>query len=152
MWQPGMSLEDVEKAVIQQAFAHFKKNKTQTALSLGIAIRTLDTKLASYETPAPNKDTRSQLLKRVKAAMIHFRQDINRVSQVMYLSVEQVKECVREITSQETSRGLGVEPALKVSEEQPLPVRKPTEVQEVLPGKVSTGSPKGNGKSSATAS
>ena len=48
MWQPGMSLEDIEKIAILKAFDFFRGNKTQTANSLGIAIRTLDSKLEKY--------------------------------------------------------------------------------------------------------
>lgn len=48
-WTPGMSLESVERQVILAAFRHYRGNKTATAQSLGIAIRTLDNKLAQYE-------------------------------------------------------------------------------------------------------
>ena len=48
-WQPGTSLDAAEKAIILKAYAFYKQNKTQTAQSLGIAIRTLDTKLERYE-------------------------------------------------------------------------------------------------------
>lgn len=49
VWQPGNTLEEVEKAVILRALAYFHGNKTQTAKALGIAIRTLDNKLAKYK-------------------------------------------------------------------------------------------------------
>lgn len=51
IWQPGMTLEDVEKRVILRAFSYFKENKTQTARSLNISVRTLDSKLAKYNPP-----------------------------------------------------------------------------------------------------
>lgn len=44
-WNPGITLHQVELAVIEKAFAYFKENKTQTAAGLKIAIRTLDEKL-----------------------------------------------------------------------------------------------------------
>jgi len=47
-WSPGRTLEEIEKAVILEAIRFFRNNKTQTALALGIAIRTLDYKLAKY--------------------------------------------------------------------------------------------------------
>lgn len=47
-WQPGMSLEVVEKHVILQAFRFYRGNKTMTSNALGIAIRTLDSKLEKY--------------------------------------------------------------------------------------------------------
>ena len=61
MWQPGRKLEDVEKEVILSAYRFYNENKTRTASSLGIAIRTLDNKLAKYgvtknECVRDNKD------------------------------------------------------------------------------------------------
>ena len=47
-WTPGKTLEEIEKEVIIVAFRFFNNNKTHTAQSLGIAIRTLDNKLAKY--------------------------------------------------------------------------------------------------------
>lgn len=49
MWQPGMSLAQIEKVVILEAFRHYRGNKTQTAQALGIAIRTLDARLDEYK-------------------------------------------------------------------------------------------------------
>lgn len=48
-WQPGLTLDDVEKRAIQKAFSFFHKNKTQTANALGIAVRTLDSKIEKYD-------------------------------------------------------------------------------------------------------
>lgn len=48
-----MTLEDVEVQAIEQALAHHGGNKMRTAKELGIAIRTLRTKIAFYECLAP---------------------------------------------------------------------------------------------------
>jgi DNA-binding NtrC family response regulator len=48
-WQPGVTLDTVERDVIERALRFFEGNKAATARSLGIAVRTLDNKLASYE-------------------------------------------------------------------------------------------------------
>lgn len=48
IWQPGRTLDDIEKEVILKALGFYQGNKTHTARSLGIAIRTLDNKLAKY--------------------------------------------------------------------------------------------------------
>lgn len=48
-WSPGVSLYDIERQVINHALEFFQKNKTQTAIALGISIRTLDTRLEEYE-------------------------------------------------------------------------------------------------------
>lgn len=47
-----MTLEDLEKDVIFAAMKFHGDNKTRTAHTLGIAIRTLDSKLARYSHPA----------------------------------------------------------------------------------------------------
>ena len=49
-WQPGITLEEIEKQVILKALEFYQGNKTKTALSLGIAVRTLDNKLEKYIT------------------------------------------------------------------------------------------------------
>lgn len=48
-WQPGKTLEQVEKEAILAAYRFYDGNKTHTANSLGIAIRTLDNKLLRYD-------------------------------------------------------------------------------------------------------
>lgn len=48
-WTPGRTLADIEKEVILHAHRFYGFNKTKTAQSLGIAIRTLDARLAQYE-------------------------------------------------------------------------------------------------------
>lgn len=48
LWQPGVTLDQVEKEVILKALSFYHGNKTVTARALGIAIRTLDNKLEKY--------------------------------------------------------------------------------------------------------
>ena len=48
MWQVGMTLEDMEKEVIEKSLRFYSGNKTHTANALGIAIRTLDAKLEKF--------------------------------------------------------------------------------------------------------
>lgn len=52
IWQPGRTLDDVEKDVICAALQFYQNNKTNTARALGIAIRTLDYKLERYNGSA----------------------------------------------------------------------------------------------------
>lgn len=47
-WSPGLSLDELEKQVILAAYKFHHNNKTATAASLKIAIRTLDNKLERY--------------------------------------------------------------------------------------------------------
>jgi len=60
MWQPGMTIEFMEREAVLKAWRFYGHNKTQTANALGIAIRTLDAKLQKYlpagEAPTPEPE------------------------------------------------------------------------------------------------
>jgi two-component system, response regulator FlrC len=47
-WTPGRTLDDIERRVILDALHYHKGNRTHTARSLGISIRTLRNKLSDY--------------------------------------------------------------------------------------------------------
>lgn len=47
-WTPGVTIAAIEQDIIQAAFSFYRGNKTATAQSLGISIRTLDNKLERY--------------------------------------------------------------------------------------------------------
>lgn len=47
-WQPGMTLDELERLVIEKALRFYSGNKTQTANALGISLNTLRAKLDSY--------------------------------------------------------------------------------------------------------
>ena len=59
-WQPGKTLDEVEKEVILVAYRFYQGNKTHTAASLGIAIRTLDNKLAKYDQEKKNLESKEE--------------------------------------------------------------------------------------------
>lgn len=58
-WQPGVTLKQAEKEIILDAYRFYGGNKTATASSLNISVRTLFDKLAEYE----NKGKRETGLK-----------------------------------------------------------------------------------------
>lgn len=49
LWTPGMTLDEVERLVIEAAFRYYRGNKTATAAALGISVRTLDNKFEKYQ-------------------------------------------------------------------------------------------------------
>ncbi len=57
IFQPGRKLADYQREIILAAYKFYGNNKTKTALSLDIAIRTLDARLVEYglekEVPSP---------------------------------------------------------------------------------------------------
>ena len=48
-WQPGVTLDEVERQVIMAALRFYYNNKSQAAASLGISVRTIQNKLQQYE-------------------------------------------------------------------------------------------------------
>ncbi len=108
-WTPGMSLEEVEKQVIQRAFSHFQRNKTATSSSLGISIRTLDSKLEKYEKDLADESDR------IAAA---------REAAIQTLARQR---------GQAPSDGIRVESDSAASEEFALSLSKREEIQKVLP-------------------
>lgn len=49
MWQPGVTLEEVERDVILKALRFYSLNRAKTAVALGVSRRTIDNKLAKYK-------------------------------------------------------------------------------------------------------
>lgn len=49
MWQPGVKLAQVEKETILKALQFYHGNRTHTADSLGISVRTMVNKITEYK-------------------------------------------------------------------------------------------------------
>ena len=107
-WQPGMTLEQVEKATILLAFRFYGGVQTTTAHALGISTRTLYNKLQSYGVKGLENGVESGT------------QGEGDGQHAM-----------------ETETGSSLEPVTKVSTQQPVPVRKREEIQDVLPKQAS---------------
>ena len=56
-WVLGMKIEDVEKQIIEYTLQFYGGNKTKTAQSLGISVRTIDNKLGKWY---PKKEDANQ--------------------------------------------------------------------------------------------
>ncbi len=138
-WQPGMTLEDIEKNVILKAFEYYKGNKQTTSMSLGISARTLETKLAAYKAaPEAIKGAEAAMKRKIESSMIHFFGSKERVALTLGMTVEQVSKKLVEYAMEngnglQANGGLRVQPAAEVSEKPPVSVREPGEVQNVLP-------------------
>lgn len=128
-WAPGVSLEAVEKQVILKAFRWYRGNKTQCSISLGINVRTLERKLEEYEQAAEKQREaeerdvieRGQTLDRMRGINPQTRPE------------ESGESILR------ANAGLHVQPATEISTEQPVPVPKRQEIQDMLPKYASPG-------------
>lgn len=106
LWQPGQTLDDIEKEVILKAIKFYGGNKTRTASSLGIAVRTLDNKLAIYnEVKNDVSETQAAAGSNDRAEAVE-RNEVETVSGVC------------------AEGGLHVEPAPKATEKRHMPMRK----------------------------
>jgi hypothetical protein len=163
-WHPGMTLAAAEEKIILMAYKYFRGNKTLTANSLGIAIRTLDYKLENYSLDLKRKErVQKELVKKKELILEKQRGNFNEVNQAASvqfgfpkkdktLGVEEVKEVKEEalipeeIINHETEDQQNAsdnttyeetqnQPTIEISSESPLPVSVQEEVQEVLPPK-----------------
>lgn len=119
-WQPGMTLDKMERFIILEAYRHYHGNKTQTAAVLGIAVRTLDAKLEKYESDQCSEQ--------------RDREEEKRRDDQLLRRARGLPPALFEATS-----GNGMESTAGNSAEQPVPVRERSEVQEMPPAKVASG-------------
>jgi Bacterial regulatory protein, Fis family len=133
-WSPGVSLEAVERQVIQKAFDHFRQNKTATAGALGIAIRTLENKLAKY---ALDDSVWKEANERRK-------QDANEfLARARGLTPAQNATPANGPYGSSAQTGLRMESVANAATEQTLSMPERREVQEMLPKQAAQGN---NGK------
>lgn len=140
----GMTLEQLEKQAIQLAFRFFGGNKTRTAHSLGIAIRTLETKLEKIQNDDKltieriTADRQDQEAKRLKEReILRNCQGTNDLGR----EIQKAKEIQNSIYN--AHPGNGVEPVKDATAQHAVPVSEREEIQTVLPSKASAG---GNAK------
>lgn len=136
-WQPGMTLESIEKEAILQAFRFYRGNKTATSNALGIAIRTLDNKLESYQADDKAKEDANAKRKRDHEEFVRrSRGEVARInhaaSNVDFKKSDETDAGPVE-NGDDSERGVHMESSEKASEEHavPMPVRK--EVQDMPP-------------------
>ena len=120
-WSPGVTLEQIEKQVILNAYKFYRGNATQTAISLGINEKTIRNKLEKYEQDAKaqrdfeERDAadRETQLKRARGIMPSNPQESPRIYG--------------------TDAGVHSQPSFEAPEKHAVPVQEPEKVQSVLP-------------------
>lgn len=145
-WVPGITLDEMEKNCILAAFRFYRSNKTHTAQALGIAIRTLETKLEKYEADSKRETQRivdertrqREINERMRGPELTRRFQLGGGDQIRTSVDEDGDEADHEASAEFTENGNGagsgerVEPTLEAGTESPMPVPKRKEVQGVL--------------------
>jgi hypothetical protein len=157
VWTPGVSLEAIERQIIEEAYQFFRQNKSATASSLGIAVRTLDNKLNLYaESDKQGKDAdehrrnqREEFLRRSRG--VHVDGGFDTAASIARMpnptvGVEGLRYANAlggEADGAQADTGLRAQPAAVASEEPAVSVSKRSEVQAVLSKPTATHSNRG---------
>ncbi len=119
VWTPGVSLEAMEKQIIEAAYGFYRGNKTATAQSLGISIRTLDNKLERYAEERVGEVDRAYEGRSEREKQLHY----SRFG----------RPAEKEPSNGDTSKqGVRSEPAKDAAAQHAVPVSKSKEVQSML--------------------
>lgn len=114
-WQPGQTIEDLERDAIKSAMKFFQGNKTAVANALGVTVKTIYNKLEQYDIERADREKADK--QREEAAK-------------------------KEIFA--ARHGLHVEPPREVPEKQPVLLRQQEKVQEMPPARHASGNAKGS--------
>jgi len=121
-WQPGMTLESIEKAAILQAFRFYRGNKTTTANALGIAIRTLDNKLEKYEADGKEEERMINEQRRQREEFLQRQRGIHPATIAPAGGT----------AMSDPHTGVSVEPVVETAEKPAMPVLQRKEIQGLL--------------------
>lgn len=138
IWTPGTSLEFMEKQIILAAFRHYRGNKTATANSLGIAIRTLDNKLEKYqqddkeaeEKQNARRIDREEFIKAQRGQSSTWKPKITGTVRSGNQNGKE-NEATPASSVYDAASGNGLEPITQVREKRAVPVHVGKEVQEM---------------------
>ena len=60
MWYLGMTLDQAERKIIEKVLRFYNGNKSATARSLGVSVKTIENKVKQYEQEATTGTNASQ--------------------------------------------------------------------------------------------
>lgn len=141
-WTPGVTLESAERDIILKAFDYFKGNKPLTAQTLGIAIRTLDSKLEKYEadSKAAKESHRERIKERDEFVLRQKGQHPEQLERVRRgIEAERAAKEARE--SLDAEGGVRLESNANVSKKLDMPLSERQKVQGVSPNKTPSARP-----------
>ncbi|CAK9250653.1 unnamed protein product [Sphagnum jensenii] len=135
-WVPGITLEEMEKQCILSAFRFYRENKTQTAGALGIAIRTLDSKLEKYQEDfnaeerrsASEADERQRTLDRLRGVEFTTSNSVGHIYQPTKQNAEASEVAIQ------AAAGVHAQSPAKIAAQHEMSMSQRQEVQSVLQG------------------
>lgn len=135
LYTPGMSLDQLEKLAILRCYHFNQNNKTATAGSLGISIRTLDNKLARYkEDEDVYERSREDRAERSRRLLQEARG---------FAPVQEEASPTKDVKTSESSYISAESAENQYKPQSELPVHEREEIQDVLPRQVTNlGKPK----------
>ncbi len=123
-WSPGESLLALERRVIEKAFQHYRENKSATATSLGITVKTLENKLLRYKEEDDEQAERVKQHERFKEEHLRRARGLPQSPDGSFWP--------KEGSSSDAETGNGVEPSVIFSEECTVSVPEQDEIQDLL--------------------
>lgn len=153
-WVPGITLDEMEKACILAAFRFYRGNKSQTAYSLKISVRTLEHKLEKYEADKLREDQQLELerakhkeqLARMRGPELTRRFCVGASGGIdREGNAEDSEKSSQGIAEKGngSSAGVHVEPTDEVEPQSAMPLPEPKKVQAVLSRQASSSSQRG---------
>ena len=143
-WSPGITLDQLERHAIEQAFRFYQGNKTQTARALDIAIRTLEVKLEKYAFDDERAKEAFETGRLQREEFQRRQRGIASPAAPTHAAIHNsngsgsAQPAQAERHGYDSHAGVRVEPAAHVSPKQSVPVQERQEVQGVLPAKAPT--------------
>ncbi len=121
-WCPGMTLEYIEKQIIKKAYRIYQGNKTHTARSLGVAIRTLDNKFEKYKAEDESNESAAIDARAIRAENLRKARGDSHLHQ----------KASSWNPSTSADKGIRLESATAITAEHEVSVQKSEKIQEVL--------------------
>lgn len=144
-WQPGMTLEAVEKEVILQCFRYYKGNRKNAAQALGISDKTIYNKIEQYQAEGKAKEDAVALAdeeRRAWALRARFgangkagRNPVDRIPSDAFADAVADEAAAGVQDGDDSQPGMGMESAPGLPPKQTVPVPLGKEVQGLPPRK-----------------
>lgn len=143
-WSPGVKIADIERQVIERAFAFYRQNKSATAVALGISIRTLEHRFEAYKEQDKVELANEERRKSEREIQLRRHRGLqpelpgHPAAPSNHGSAVDSRAALAHARNGKTPQpGMGMESTQNTAAQQPMPLPQRKEIQEVLPEKAS---------------